>query len=604
MTGRRVALAAGLAALCVALPAWAATTVRVAVEPRRVAADGTLQFRVVVEGENAGEAEPPSLAHLEDWDLITGPAVSSQFRFVNGVSSTSRSFSWVLAPPGPGTHTIPSLSVRLGGQILKTEAVTVEVLEPPPGARGASPSAESTADPDGTGPEDVFFRTVLEPPEPFVGQQAILRYDLYTRLEVASVPQPQEAPVYPNFWKEDLGGAQRIAPRLETVQGREYSVYTVRKVALFPTASGETTLPPLTFSVPIKSGGTRSRRFRRSFFFDPVETVYKRAPRVTVRVRPLPPEGRPDDFTNAVGRFRLTVEADRQKAKTGDAVGLAVTIEGTGNLNSVKEPTLNVAPGFTVYPPEMRQSVAPDREDQFAGVKSWKYILVAREPGPLSLPEVRFSYFDPDRERYRTLSAGASPIEITGVALADSDPALPARRAIERLGSDIHFIQTTGGPLAATDRPLYRTGWFWLVILVPPLANVSTLMLRWQRRRYRARLGVVRRRKARRTALRRLKQAGASGSSDGGPHFYGALAQALTGYVADKFGGQATGLTYDRIAVLLATNAESEKASHTLLEVLEACDCARFAPGPDDPARRHLLLERASRSILDLDRSL
>ncbi|MFQ5718090.1 MAG: BatD family protein [Acidobacteriota bacterium] len=599
MTGRRLA-----AVLCPVLGVWLATAVLAAkvdvrVDPRRVASDDTVDLTVTVEGQAIGDVNPPSLAGLADWSIINGPAISSQFRYVNGESSTSRSFTWVLAPSSAGRLTIPPLAVEVDGTRLTTAPVQVLVSDPARG--GPTPDA---SEPDATGParapaEELFFRTVLDPPDPYVGQQAVLRYDLYTRADVVSVPQAQETPNYPNFWKEDLEGPRRISPRMETIQGREYHVYTVRKVALFATASGETILPPLTFSVPVKS--SRSARFRRSFFFDPVETVYKRAPQVTVHVRPLPEKGRPADFANAVGQFRLEAKADRREAETGDAVGLLVSIEGSGNLNSVKEPVMEVPEGFTVYPPETRQSIQPDLDDRFTGVKSWDYILVPHDPGPQHLPAVRFSYFDPRLGVYRTLTAGEQAIEVSGEPLAEPTAGgLPEHRAIERLASDIHFIESGGGALARSRPPLYRTAWFWLGLIVPPLTNLGALSVRWQRRRHAGRIGRIRRRRAGRSALRGLSRAATLMDDPEPQRFYSALARTLTEYVADRFGDHAVGLTYDRIASLLATNPDAERASREFLAVLEACDCARFSPSGGERAREQLQ-ERARSAVLALE---
>ena len=40
---------------------------------------------------------------------------------------------------------------------------------------------------------------MAEPPDPYVGQQVLLYYELYTRVEVANLAQLQEVPTYPNF---------------------------------------------------------------------------------------------------------------------------------------------------------------------------------------------------------------------------------------------------------------------------------------------------------------------------------------------------------------------------------------------------------------------
>ncbi|MFQ5669742.1 MAG: BatD family protein [Acidobacteriota bacterium] len=607
MTGNGVRAAAA-ALLVLAAPAAAADLRTFAeVRPSQVAVDATLVLRVVVEGDAVGDVEPPSLSRLQGWTVVDGPSVSSQFRFINGVSSAATTFSWILAPSAPGTLTIPALEVQVGGQIHRTQPIQVKVTAaaapgvgkkrpPPPVARRPGRPAE-------TSQEDVFVRALVDSLDPFVGQQVILRYTLYTRAEVTAVPQLQELPTYPNFWAEEIKGPKRIGSRRELVNGLPYRVYTVRSMALFPTASGDTTLDSVTFSVPIRA--SNSSPFGRSFFFNTVQPVYRRTLPVTLHVRPLPAAGRPEGFTGAVGRFRLAVKSDRSRARLGEAIGMTVKVSGTGNLGSMSLPALVPGDAFTVFPPQVHESISTDDQGRLSGSKEWEYIVVPHVPGPQSLPPIRFSFFNPEDEAYQVLTSPALELEVTGTPVAESEGGTgPEHQEIRRLGRDIHFIKTPPWSPHPPRPPLYRTALFWIGLAAPPLLNLVGLLGRWQSRRARSRFAVSRRRRARRVALRTLKRAESAVSEPHGEGFYRHVARALTEFVADKSGHQATGLTYDRIASYLASRQVPDAKNQGFLRVLEECDCARFSPGPETAGARRAMLQRARQAVNDLERHL
>jgi hypothetical protein len=604
VTGKwRIPAVAVLLAAVVSAPAVAAPVIRAEVEPTAVAEDGTVRFRVIVEGAATNELQPPSLSALEDWKVINGPSIASQFRYVNGVSSTLRTFSWILAPVGPGERDIPELGLEIDGQRFVTEPITVIVRPSPSTSARGSPGRDETAirEPDGeVSTDDVFIRAEVEPQSPFVGEPAILSYKLYTRREVTSVPQLQEVPSYPNFWSQEIESPTRITPDLQTIDGREYKVYIIRRLALFPTASGETELPPVIFSVPVRTRDTSP--FRRPFFFSSVEPIYRRTLPLTVNVRPLPVEGRPADFSGAVGRFRMETEADRTEAKAGEAIGLTLTVSGDGNLRSAVAPGPAENANFTVYPAQEKQIASAD--DSLAQVRAWEYIFIPHVPGRQPLPEVRFAYFDPTDESYHILSTPEHAVNVTGSPLATDELGGVERREIRRLGTDIHFLKTAGWTPPVLRPPLYRSAWFWVLLIAPPTLNAAALLARWQSRRARSRLALSRRRRARRTALKRLHRAETDSDLQDIRAFYRNVAQALTEFVADKFGRSPTGLTYDRIAGLLAARSVPDGVSRSYLKVLEECDCARFSPEAATTASRVDLLRRAHGAITELESHL
>lgn len=592
-----------LLALCVITVAGAEAaqvSVRAVVEPETISMDGTVRLRVILDGSMRQQVEPPGLDHLKDWTVITGPSSSSQIRFVNGVSSSRVSYLWILAPTRTGRLVIPSLTLVVGGAHYATAPQLVQVRD-----QAAAPvqgRSGQVQDPGNAIPEDVFVRAVVEPSDPFVGQPTLLSYRLYSRVEVVGVPQLREVPPYPDFLARELAGPETIRATLENVNGREYRVYIIREMALLPTASGKKVLPQVTFSVPLRS----SSRQGRAFFFNlnSVAPVYRRTLPVELNVRPLPLAGRPEGFSGAVGQFRMQVKADRETARTGEAVGLVVNIDGVGSLKSAQAPSLEPVPDFTPYDPQ-EQGLDPSSSQRFATARRWEYILVPHIPGRQTLPGVSFSYFDPAGLRYETLVSEKLELTAEGPRLAaGAAGSLSVRQDLKRLGADINFIKPLASIPAGTVRDMYRSGWFWLILGLPPLVNLGVLGDRWRRQRSLVRLPVLRRRRARQAARRRLDRAASLAESDHPGDFYRFVAQALTEFVADKFNAPATGLTYDRIAALLARRRVSEVVTGDYLAVLEECDCARFSPAGGVGGARSDMVARAGRALDALEGNL
>jgi hypothetical protein len=86
--------------------------------------------------------------------------------------------------------------------------------------------------------------------------------------------------------------------------------------------------------------------------------------------------------------------------------------------------------------------------------------------------------------------------------------------------------------------------------------------------------------------------------------YYASVAQALTGYVGDKFGAAGAGLTHERIEALLAEGGAPDDLRAAFHRCLEACDFARFAPASSDDAAMRKVLTDAEETIAGLERSL
>ena len=60
--------------------------------------------------------------------------------------------------------------------------------------------------------------------------------------------------------------------------------------------------------------------------------IYAVAKALTVKIKDVPEEGRPESYIGAIGRFQFDADLAPRKAKTGDPMTLTLTLSGQGTL--------------------------------------------------------------------------------------------------------------------------------------------------------------------------------------------------------------------------------------------------------------------------------
>jgi hypothetical protein len=210
-------------------------------------------------------------------------------------------------------------------------------------------------------------------------------------------------------------------------------------------------IPSSTFAISARTPG--------DFFsiFGQTETLYRRTQELSLEVEALPEQNRPGDYGNAVGQFRLSSKLDRDEAATGDAVSLQIKLEGTGNLKMIPDIALPTMPDFTIYSSQHTDNVKPLGNDRIGGDKTWDYVIVPKAPGDHEIPSLEFSYYDPERKTYKTLSTAPLSLKVVRGASSSSeitDLAGVSKQNLTRQGSDINFIKLSAGDLTSKDAPL------------------------------------------------------------------------------------------------------------------------------------------------------
>ena len=615
--GGRAARVVLAAVLAIGAAAFAAgpddVRVRALVDRSEIGADEDLRLTVEVVGSNLENVGPPDMSNLGDFDMSAGPAVSTRYQWINGVSSSSRTYTYGLTPKSTGRLTVPALTLLVQGRTYRTQPIEVTVVPrgtvrspygsppPQPPQRGAGPQAGGPSSRAPGKPAALRARVELDARTVYVGQQVTLRFLLDTQTEVLPPIEVPENPAFPGFWTEVIKLPEDAEIRPISIDGQPWSEITIMKRALFPTTTGTLTVPPMALQVRVRRHGNDPFE---SFFFTPTETVTRRSDPVSVQVLPLPAAGKPAGFSGAVGTFSLAVTSDRDATRVNDAVGLKIKVSGEGSLGSAQAPEIPTLPDFKTLDPKVSSDTSV-QADRLRSEKTWDYVVIPLAPGAQAIPALSFSYFDPRAREYRTVSSRPITLQVArGEEGAGAASTGVAQSDVRLLRRDIHFVKLLRGPLRDESRPFYRSPLFLVLLLCPVAADVGAWA--WARRRddSPAAERTRRERRARALARRRFKEARRRLRPDTSRAFYAAVAQALTDYVGDKFGSAGAGLTHQRIEELLAEHGAGEAERLAFHRCLEDCDFARFAPASSDAATMRRVLLSAEETLASLERSL
>ncbi len=395
------------------------------VSPRRLGVQDALQLTYTL--ENADDVESLEPAPSKDFTVVAGPMDSrgSSVSIVNGKRTQRTTFSrtYVLQPRRTGTLKAPEGVARtMDGKTYRSNAPEVEVIKgsvAPQQQRRAPAQDPFLSDPFFQSPfgappppepptkkvwspqpgRDLFIRASVSKPQAYVGEAVVVSYRLYSRVTVQA--QLTKLPQAAGAWTEEIRSGEP-RPRDETVNGQPYRSVLIRQLLMYPQQPGTLVLPEAEAEGYAHPPGEDLSGFNSllgdaSFGAVPVRL---RTGAISLAVLPLPAEGRPSDFDGAVGDLMLDAALDNASTTEDGGASLTLTLRGpgAGRLTPVPRPVLPA--GLDAYEPTVHDSVLADG----TGIKTVRYAIAARGAGAYTIPAISFSYYDPLRRAYRTVS--------------------------------------------------------------------------------------------------------------------------------------------------------------------------------------------------------
>lgn len=543
-----------------------------------------LDFTINASGRNFN---PPS---LNDFTIYSGPNQSSSVQIINGSMSQSITYSYYIAAKKEGTLTIGPASIIVGNTTCQSNPLNIEVTKAGSGQQAQAQSQNGSQNKTQAGGDNLFAKTTVSKSKVYAGEEVIVIHRVYTRLNLKGF-QDIKFPSYNGFWAQEVARGSQYAVTSENIDGVPYNVVEVKKAFLFPQRTGKIQIEPMEAQCVVREkSGKRNDPFEQFFGNNPFfgmdsykDVLYNvKSNAATIEVLPLPEAGKPADFPGAVGNFSMNAVIDKDKVKANEGVNLKITISGRGNLKLFDAPKMNFPDEIESYDPKTNENISVS-ENGVSGSKTFEYLLIPRHEGIYKIQPWNFNYFDADKKTYVSLPSKEFTITVEkgDASSANNAPVISsiAKEDVKLIGNDIRFIKTTNTELHKEGEYFFGSPGFIAGFALPPLLFLAFLFLRREHIRRNSDIALVKKRGASRIAKKQLAQAEKSMKEGHKEIFFENILSALYTYSGNKMNIPVAELSKEKVVSLLKEKNTSEETIAALIQLLDECEFARYAPG-------------------------
>lgn len=554
---------------------------------------------------NGDRFTPPD---FNGFQLLSGPNVSTSMTSINGSTTVSNSYSYDLVAVKEGTAVIGAATVVANGRRLSTSPIRMTIVKGQP----VRQNSQSQNTPDNRVTEastadlskSLFLRADADKTTVYQGEQVILSYRLYTRVGIVD-SRVDKLPDLNGFWSQDVKTKQQqVAWRTETYKGQKYNVADVKQTILFPEHAGDITVNPfeMTFIARVTAP---SNDVMDQFFGDSYKDVKYSAKSkpLIIHVKPLPEAGKPAGFSGAVGRFTIAESVDKTQLKANETLNYSIKVSGSGNLKLLKTLTADFPHDFEKYDPKITDTIA-EGPNGVSGSRIYNYLLIPRHQGDFTIEPIQFSYFNPATKKYVTLPGKAFRIKVNKGVAGNNVTAFSTadQKDVQLLDKDIRYIKTGTPDLSPAGDRFYGSLGFWLLLAAGPVACLAGFIYRNQNRKNNSDLVQVKKRRAGKEAAKHLANAQKQLDVKDTKGFYEAVFKGLYGYLSHKLNIAAADLNRENISSSLKAIAVDDQVTGRLLDTLDLCEMARYAPVTQ--LSEQAVLEKAKSIINEIENEI
>ncbi|MCX5666284.1 MAG: BatD family protein [Candidatus Omnitrophica bacterium] len=407
----------------------------------------------------------------------------------------------------------------------------------------------------------------------------------------------------PTFNQEGFSKAQFEDPKQyrERMGGLLYDVLEFR-TTIFGSRAGDYKLGPAT----LKCNLAVKKRVRnmsaldddflndrgvRDPYFEDFFTRYERYPvelksdEANLVLLALPQEGRPEDFSGAVGDYQFIYSAGPKKVKVGDPVTLKMEINGTGNFNTVIIPKLENTEGFRVYESQIKTE---------AGRKTFRQVLIPESDKVYQTPKAIFTYFDPEKKMYKTITQEPAPLQVEKILESPAQvigqaPGSPSttplnferppeeKREDSQPQGDILYIKESMGRVQKRGSEVYKNIFFLVIFLAPFLILIVVYLIYAKQDRLRRDTKYAHRTEAFKSMHKEFFELKRRLKSNDSKGFYETLFKAIQDYLGGRLYIPVAGLTFDTVEPVLRSKGVGPETLNKIKNIFSVCDRAKFA---------------------------
>jgi hypothetical protein len=454
--------------------AFAEVNVSVEVNPESVGLGDQIQISLLIQSTDDLEVDEPTFPETDGLTLIhaqnSGQSSSSRMNIINGKTEFSKTvtqqYDFVVQANRTGIVTIPSFQVLANGkkittapqnisvgktaqnsnpqrqlqrqrqqqipsspfgdddddmfsQLMKQRQKMIEDMQKQMGRGGARGFGGQNNNPldqffgAGQEPQEVqskkldvnekesfFIYLDIDKKEVYEGEQVTANWYIYTRGNLESIDRAK-FPDLKGFWKEIIEEVPNLQFVEEIVNGVRFKKGLLASHALFPIKAGTAVVDEFKIKGKV--------RLPTQFGWGQLQEYTRASRRTPIKVLPLPIEGKPQSFSGAVGQFQIQTQVEGMQFPANQPFTLKVRFEGSGNAKLIELPPIEWPAGLEVYDTKSESKFFKNGQSY----KEFEILLVPKNTGELKIPQITFSYFDPEQKKYITKSTESLDLKIT-----------------------------------------------------------------------------------------------------------------------------------------------------------------------------------------------
>jgi hypothetical protein len=542
--------------------------------------------------ENGDNFNPPNFINFH---VVSGPQQSVSRSWVNGVQSFSKTYTYFLTPKKKGKIVLGQAEVNINGEVYKTSPIEIEIIS----------AVEKPNDPNNTDniiDGNIHLVAEISKNNPYLNEGITVTYKLYFRNPISiSDVQELESPSYGDFWSHLIKIGRAEINMRGSYKGEPYNEVIWRKAVLYPQKTGKLILEPLTLNLSLNLPSNRKDLFGRRILTQAQKIIT--TGKDIIRVKGLPQNNKPDNFSGAVGEFDFDVILNKNALKATESFQVKIKVKGKGNLKLFNLPPINVPNTLEVYEPEHEENI----QITVSGMEGFiedNYTIVPEYQGKYPIPPVKFTYFNPQTALYKTLDSQDLLVDVFDGPQAGSKRAnmviSESKQIIETSENAFRFIKLNTELTPVNKKIFWMSDRFWILLFTPLLLIITAYLFKFFVFEKTEDAITSKQRKAQYLAKKYLSSAKKVFHNQ--ILFYEALERALHNYLKAKLKIETTELSKSKIEILLLDKKVKKQTALDYVSVIENCELARYAPGSSVNIQSDF--EKASRLISTIDKQL
>ena len=542
--------------------------------------------------ENGDNFNPPNFINFH---VVSGPQQSVSRSWVNGVQSFSKTYTYFLTPKKKGKIVLGQAEVNINGEVYKTSPIEIEIIS----------AVEKPNDPNNTDniiDGNIHLVAEISKNNPYLNEGITVTYKLYFRNPISiSDVQELESPSYGDFWSHLIKIGRAEINMRGSYKGEPYNEVIWRKAVLYPQKTGKLILEPLTLNLSLNLPSNRKDLFGRRILTQAQKIIT--TGKDIIRVKGLPQNNKPDNFSGAVGEFDFDVILNKNALKATESFQVKIKVKGKGNLKLFNLPPINVPNTLEVYEPEHEENI----QITVSGMEGFiedNYTIVPEYQGKYPIPSVKFTYFNPQTALYKTLDSQDLLVDVFDGPQAGSKRAnmviSESKQIIETSENAFRFIKLNTELTPVNKKIFWMSDRFWILLFTPLLLIITAYLFKFFVFEKTEDASTSKQRKAQYLAKKYLSSAKKVFHNQ--ILFYEALERALHNYLKAKLKIETTELSKSKIEILLLDKKVKKQTALDYVSVIENCELARYAPGSSVNIQSDF--EKASRLISTIDKQL